>query len=48
MAEVDLRDPRKAYLELADQPANSTPKIPKEDKAKVYNTPNEKSDKDKP
>ena len=28
MAEVDLSDPRKAYLELADQPANSTPKIP--------------------
>ena len=48
MAEVDLRDPRKAYLELADHPANSTPKIPKEDKAKVYNIPSEKSDKDKP
>ena len=35
-------------MELADQPANNTPYIPKEDKAKVYNIPNEKSDIDKP
>jgi len=45
---VDRRLPRKAYLELADQPANNTPYIPKDDSATVYNNPIEKSDKAKP
>jgi len=31
-------------LELADHPANNIPYTPKEDKAKVYNIPNEKSE----
>jgi len=31
-------------LELADQPANNIPYTPKDDKAKVYKTPNEKSE----
>lgn len=44
----DLIEPKKAYLELADQPANNTPYIPKEDKAKVYKIPIEKSNKVKP
>ena len=45
---MDLNAPRKAYLDAADHPANITPKIPKEDKVKVYNTPIEKSESAKP
>jgi len=41
---VDLNDPKKAYLELALHPANNIPYTPKEDKAKLYNTPKEKSE----
>jgi hypothetical protein len=48
MAAVDLRDPKKAYLEFADQPANNTPYTPKEDKANVYKIPNEKSERANP
>jgi hypothetical protein len=48
IAAVDLNEPKNAYLELADQPANNTPYTPKEDKAKLYNTPNEKSDRANP
>ena len=48
MAAVLLNEPRKAYLELPDQPANNTPYIPKLDKAKVYNKPKEKSNNTKP
>ena len=48
MAAVDLNEPRKAYLELALQPANKTPYTLKEDKAKVYNIPNGKSKRVKP
>jgi hypothetical protein len=43
-----LSEPRKAYLELPDQPANKIPYIPKLDKAKVYSNPKEKSNKAKP
>lgn len=45
---MDLNAPRKAYLDAADQPANITPNIPKEDKVKVYSTPMEKSERAKP
>jgi hypothetical protein len=45
---VLLNDPKKAYLEFADQPANKTPYTPKEDNAKVYNKPKLKSNKLKP
>ena len=45
---MDLKEPKKAYLELADQPANNIPYTPKEDKAKVYNIPKLKSDKTSP
>ena len=38
----------KAYLELALHPANKTPQTPKEERAKVYNRPNEKSKRVKP
>ena len=48
MLAVDLKDPKKAYLELADQPLNNIPQTPNEDRAKVYKIPNEKSDKTKP
>lgn len=48
IAAVDRKEPKKAYLEFADQPAKSIPYTPNEDKAKVYNIPNEKSDIDKP
>jgi hypothetical protein len=48
IAAVDLKEPKKAYLELADQPAKSIPYIPKEDKAKVYKIPKEKSEMAKP
>ena len=48
MAAVDRSDPKKAYLELADQPANKTPYTPKEDKAKVYKIPKEKSERANP
>ena len=48
IAAVDLSEPKKAYLELADQPANNIPYTPNEDKAKVYKIPNEKSDIDNP
>jgi len=48
IAAVDRREPKKAYLEFADQPAKSTPYIPKEVKAKVYKIPNEKSEIAKP
>jgi hypothetical protein len=41
---VDLRDPNKAYLELADQPANNTPNTPKEEIAKKKIIPKERSD----
>lgn len=44
MAAVDLKLPKKAYLEFADHPANNTPYTPNEDKAKVYKIPNDKSD----
>ena len=44
IAAVDLKDPKKAYFELADHPANNTPYTPNDDKAKVYNIPIEKSD----
>ena len=44
IAAVDLREPKKAYLEFADQPAKSIPYTPNEDKANVYKIPNEKSD----
>ena len=45
---MDRNDPKKAYLEFADHPANRTPYTPKEDKAKVYKIPSEKSDKANP
>ena len=45
---MDLKLPKKAYLELADHPANNIPYTPKEDKAKVYKIPNGKSNKVKP
>ena len=48
MAAVDLKLPKKAYLELADHPANNTPYTPKEDRANVYKIPNGKSNKVKP
>ena len=48
MLAVLLREPKKAYLELADHPLNNIPYIPKEDNAKVYNSPSEKSNIDKP
>jgi hypothetical protein len=35
IAAVLLNEPKKAYLELPDQPANNTPYIPKLDSAKV-------------
>ena len=35
MAAVLLNEPKKAYFELADQPANKIPYTPKEDNAKV-------------
>ena len=44
IAAVDLSEPKNAYLELADQPANNTPYTPNEDKANVYKIPNDKSD----
>lgn len=37
-------DPKKAYLELADHPANSTPYTPIDEIANEYRIPNEKSD----
>jgi hypothetical protein len=43
MDAVLLKEPKKAYLELADQPAKSIPYIPSEDIANVYNIPREKS-----
>ena len=43
MAAVERKEPKKAYLELADHPANNIPYTPKEDKAKVYKIPIEKS-----
>ena len=48
IAEVDRNDPKNAYFEFADHPANNTPYTPKEDKAKVYNIPKLKSDITKP
>ena len=48
MAAVLLKEPKKAYLELADQPLNNIPYTVNEDKAKVYNIPNEKSDITRP
>jgi len=36
---VDLKDPRKAYLELEDQPARIIPYTPKELTARIYNRP---------
>ena len=45
---MDLKDPKKAYLLFALHPANNIPYTPKEDKAKVYKTPNEKSKRVKP
>ncbi len=35
-------------MEFADQPANNIPYTPNEDKAKVYNIPNVKSNKVNP
>ena len=35
IAAVLLKEPKKAYLELPDQPANNTPYIPKLESAKV-------------
>ena len=32
-------DPKKAYLELADQPANNIPYVDNEDTANIYNIP---------
>jgi hypothetical protein len=32
-------DPKKAYLELADHPANNIPYVAKEDMANKYNIP---------
>ena len=48
IAAVLLKDPKKLYLEAPAQPANSTPYIPKEDRANVYNKPKEKSNKTNP
>ena len=45
---MDLNEPKKAYLEFADQTANKTPYTVNDDKAKVYNIPNGKSKRDKP
>jgi len=36
---VLLNDPKKAYLELADHPANKIPYVANEDIAKRYNIP---------
>lgn len=41
-------DPKKAYLELADQPANNIPYVDNEDTANTYSIPKLKSDRDKP
>lgn len=41
---VDRNDPRNAYFELADQPANNTPYTPIDEIANVYRIPNEKSE----
>ena len=41
---VLLREPKKAYLELADHPANKTPYIPNDERANVYKIPKEKSE----
>jgi hypothetical protein len=43
MAALLLNDPKKAYLELADQPLNNIPYTPREERVKVYNIPIEKS-----
>ena len=43
IAAEDLIEPKKAYFELAAQPLNRTPYTPKEDNAKVYKIPSEKS-----
>jgi hypothetical protein len=32
-------DPKKAYLELADHPANNIPYVDNEDTANIYNIP---------
>jgi hypothetical protein len=45
---VDRRDPRKAYLEFADQPLNRTPYTPTDEIANVYRIPKEKSDSVRP
>ena len=41
---VLLKDPRKAYLELALHPAKSIPYVASEDTANIYNTPKSKSE----
>ena len=43
-----LSDPKKAYLLLALQPANSIPYVDKEETANIYNIPILISDKAKP
>jgi len=48
IAAEDLIEPKKAYLELAAQPLNKTPYTPKEDNAKLYKIPSEKSNRVKP
>lgn len=48
IAAVDLIEPKKLYAELADHPANNTPKTPNEDNANVYKIPSEKSNKVRP
>ena len=43
-----LNEPKKAYFELADQPANKIPYVDNEDTAKRYRIPKLKSDIAKP
>ena len=40
---VLLKEPRKAYLEFADQPANKIPYVDKEETANIYSIPKPKS-----
>src|SRR5882757_6383897 len=43
-----LNEPKKAYLELADHPANNIPYVANDDTANIYSIPKPKSPIDKP
>lgn len=45
---MDLKDPIRAYFEFADQPASKTPKTPKDEIAKRYMIPKDKSERTTP